>query len=446
MKKRLALLTMLTAFILALSLCLSSCGILARIAERREEANTEDTDKDSDLPQNSGSFEDIEGADDIVQSGNGEQNTVGGSGNSDNNTNNNNTTVIIGGGSGDVSQAAALGLRSSVGVVAGFGSLGASGGSGVIYKLDASEGSAFIITNYHVVYYNGSISSDISIYLYGMQSSDNAISATYVGGSANYDIAVLRVENSSILKSSAANRTVTAVNVANSDNVVVGTAVIAIGTPGVDDSAGASSIAATSGIVSVESEYITMSSINGVGSVDFRVVRIDAAVNSGNSGGGLFNAKGELVGIVNAKITETDVENIAYAIPSNVVKAVCENIIYYCYGKDCKCVVRALMGVTVTATRLYSEYDETTGYIRPCEDISVYEVSSGSLADGKLCAGDVIKSVKIGDIEVQVKRMHHLIDTMLYARLGDEVITTVVRNGQEMEIKIVITEAALTES
>ena len=80
-----------------------------------------------------------------------------------------------------------------------------STGSGVIYQMDQSSGSAFIITNYHVVYDSDSdtangISDNINIYLYGSEVTERAIPATYVGGSLYYDIAVLYVENSNILK------------------------------------------------------------------------------------------------------------------------------------------------------------------------------------------------------------------------------------------------------
>ncbi len=79
-----------------------------------------------------------------------------------------------------------------------------SAGSGVIYRID-EDGSAYVITNHHVVYENDStaenhISNDISIFLYGMEGSNYAIPAVYVGGSQNYDIAVLKIENNSILK------------------------------------------------------------------------------------------------------------------------------------------------------------------------------------------------------------------------------------------------------
>ena len=338
----------------------------------------------------------------------------------------------------DITKAATNGLRSAVSVYARFGSVSAAAGSGVIYQLDAEKGNAFIITNYHVIY-NDAVSNKIEVYLFGRESGDYAIPATFVGGSPNYDIAVLFVQESEVLKAAAADGTAKAITVSNSDAVVAGQTAIAIGNP---ESSG---ISVTSGVVSVDSEYIQMSSINGSGSVEFRVIRVDTAVNSGNSGGGLFNDKGELMGIVNAKIAKSDVENIGYAIPSNVVRAITDNIIYYCFGKSGQTVMRAILGVTVTVGELYSVYDEEMGIIKQAEQVIVMETTAGALADGVFKTDDVIKSITIGEKTVSVTRRHHLIDTMLDARVGDTVSFNIIRGGVEKTVNITIAASCLTE-
>ena len=160
-----------------------------------------------------------------------------------------------------------------------------------------------------------------------------------MGGSLYYDIAVLRIEDSEILASSSA----CAVEIADSDEVIVGESAIAIG------NAQGYGISVSSGIVSVDSEYITMTAADGRTSVSFRVMRVDTAVNSGNSGGGLFDSTGKLLGIVNAKIVDDGVENIGYAIPSRVVVSIAENVLDYCYGSETERVQRAFIGVTVNA-------------------------------------------------------------------------------------------------
>ncbi len=426
MKKPILKLTFLILIlVLITSVCLTSCGVLKAF---------------SGIADIYGSIQDYE---DIGGNPPSDENNSGNEGNKDSLPPSN--IVIEGAGASDVAYAASAGLRSSVNVCARFGSTGTSTGSGVIFKLDSDGSSCFIITNFHVVYYNNSISNDISVFLFGMQSGDYVIPATYVGGSAYYDIAVLRVQSSELLSSCVKSGSVAAVTIADSDGIMAGQTAIAIGAPGVSDSSVLSSIAVTSGVVSVDSEYITMTSVNGISDVKFRVVRIDTAVNSGNSGGGLFNSKGELIGIVNAKITKTDVENIAYAIPSNVAKAVANNIVDYCYGKSCKSVMRAMMGVTVEVSKLSTVYDKESGILRSVEEISIQAVEKGTLSDGALMAGDIVKSVKIGEKTIEVTRMHHLIDTMLDARVGDEVITTVIRNGAQKEVKIIITQDCLTE-
>lgn len=365
-----------------------------------------------------------------------------------NNTVNN---ITITGTGGNVAYAAAQGLRSSVIVSCKFTSattytLGLpqtyySYGSGVVYKLDSSGG-AFIITNYHVVHDSSSstynkISDDITVYLYGMESASYAISATYVGGSANYDVAVLRIDESGVLANAVASGGIAAATVGNSDKVAPGQSTIVIGNPS------GSGISVTAGIVSVESEYISMTTADNSGEVSFRVIRTDAPVNSGNSGGGMFNDRGELIGIVNAKIVRSDIENIGYAIPSNVARAIADNIIDYCYLKECESVMRGLLGVTVQSTAFTTSYDEETGLLTRSETVSIVGVTEGGLAYGLLLEGDIVKSITVSDMTVNITRQYHLIDTMLDVRVGDTVNMVVVRDGAELELGVVITEDCL---
>ena len=356
-----------------------------------------------------------------------------------------------------IPSASSKGLRSAVSIVCnfqatvqqggwwpGYGSTTtedySSEGSGVIYKIDQAEGDAFIITNYHVVYDASSntengISKDISVYLYGSEIEEKAIKATYVGGSLYYDIAVLRVEDSEILKASCA----CAADVACSDKIVVGDSAIAIG------NAQGLGISSTSGVVSVDSEYITMTAADGRTEVSFRVMRVDTAINSGNSGGGLYDDEGNLIGIVNAKIIYDGVENIGYAIPSNVAVSIAENIIDYCYGTETERVQRALLGITVSTSDSKAVYNSTTGLVTIEENVSVYEVSSGSLADGILQAEDVLVSATVNGITTEITRQYHIIDMMLDVRAGDVVTLKILREGSEEIVSITITEECLTE-
>lgn len=315
-----------------------------------------------------------------------------------------------------------------------------SAGSGVIYKLDKNAGDAYIITNHHVVYdvnanTKNHISDDITVYLYGQQLADYAIKATYVGGSMTYDLAVLKVDASPILMASSA----IAADFADSNEVSVLDTAIAIGNPEGDG------ISATVGYVNVESEYIVMLGADNKTQVEYRVMRVDTAVNSGNSGGGLFNSEGKLIGIVNAKVVVSDVDSIGYAIPSNVARGVCESIIYYCDGTDSEYAYKCLLGITVSAVSSRANYDTQTGKVHIVEDVAITEFTQSSLVKGKLEKNDIIKSITIDGVEHKVSRIYNVVDAMLNARVGSEVVISVLRGGEEIDVVIPIVDKMLTE-
>ena len=310
-------------------------------------------------------------------------------------------------------------------------------GSGVIYQLDKQAGDAYIITNHHVVYDAASdspngISTSIGVYLLGDMT---VVPATYVGGSPNYDIAVLRVTGSAQLSTSVAQAATL-----SGREPTVGESVFVIGNPE------AEGISVTAGIVSVDSEHLEMESVTGEGTVDFRVMRVDAAVNSGNSGGGLFDAEGRLHGIVNAKVVDTEVENIGYAIPANVAVAVAQNIID-ASASGCTCVRRAMLGMTIQIADSKLVYDSDTGLVHIEETVKVAGVTNGGLAQQMgIAVEDILRSVKVGDRDtLTITRQHHLIDELLNARVGDTVTVVVSRGGADTTLTVVITEGALSD-
>lgn len=338
-----------------------------------------------------------------------------------------------------IEAASAKGLTSSVSIFCGFEKTVygytqeyASAGAGVIYKINKANGEAFIITNYHVVFdpdcdaANG-ISDTIYVYLYGSKLEDLAMNAEYVGGSLSYDIAVLRITDSDVIRNSNAS----AASIFNSDEINVGESAIAIGNP---EGRGFST---SLGIVSVDSEYIDMLGADGVTSVRFRVMRIDTAVNSGNSGGGLFNSSGQLIGIVNAKVQSDTVENIAYAIPSNLAKAVADNIIYYCLDTEVYQPQRPIMGITIQITDSHAEYDSEASRIKIVEEITVTAVEENSAAYGIFKTGDILKSASFGNETVEITRLHS-VDFMLNVRKGETVFFTVERDGVLKTLELTI--------
>ena len=338
--------------------------------------------------------------------------------------------------------AASKALLSTVSIISEFrGKLASEDyaytGSGVIFKLDKEKGDAYIITNHHLVYddqasASNKISTNIYVMLYGQEYADYMMEAEYVGGSAQYDIAVIKITANTHLMSSSA----VAASFSDSNEVSVLQKVIAIGNPVGDG------ISATVGYVSVDSEEIDL---DGDGEKEFRVIRTDAAVNNGNSGGGLFDLAGNVVGIVNSKKINEIADNIGYAIPSNIAKAVAENIVYYCDGTSEDCPKRVLMGITVTHTDLKTEYDAQTGKVRRIETVVVQEVNTGGAVDGIIKKGDVINSITIDGVKYEVTRIFHVVDSMLNARLSSKVTMNITRDGKTYEIDIPIKSSMLTD-
>ena len=306
-------------------------------------------------------------------------------------------------------------------------------GSGVIYKLDKTTGDAYIITNYHVVYHKDSVntvySQDIKVYLYGLESESYAIPAEYVGGSFAYDIAVLKVTGSELLREAP----VREAEISDSELLRVLDPVIAIG------NAEGEGFSATKGSVSVDSEYLTMKGPDKVTDITVRVIRIDTAINEGNSGGGLFDREGRLVGIVNAKKIGEKIDNIAYAIPINLAVAVADNIIYHSTDST-KSLCKYLLGVTITEVELGLGVGEDGEIIRTAR-VAVTDVTTASLVFGKVKAGDTILKITVDEKETDVTAMHHVTESMLAARPGSTVTLVIERDGNTHTATITVTKA-----
>ncbi len=340
----------------------------------------------------------------------------------------------IGDGSTDVISPISKTLLSTVTIVAEFGT-SAGAGSGVFYKVDREKGDAYIITNHHVVSSEDySVATKINVYLYGMELSGYAIPATLVGGSVTYDIAVLKIENSETLKKSYA----VPATLSDSDKVRVFDSIYAVG------NAEGEGMSATKGIVSVESETLQLTGSDG-SLISLRVMRFDAAVNHGNSGGGLYDENGRLIGIVSAKDVSYDVDNIGYAIPSNLVEKLVDNIIDNCDGNSKTQLSKALMGITITAYVSGLEIDPENGSVYQVELVEVIEISEGSLASGKVLAGDIVNSITVDGEKHDVSRMHHVTDSMLDARIGSTIVLNITRGDQTMDITFTVTAGSVSE-
>lgn len=175
-----------------------------------------------------------------------------------------------------------------------FGNYTSEGaGSGIIIKENG-----YILTNYHVI--------DGARKIYVTLPNGKQYPATLVGGSERDDLAVLKIDADNL----------SAASFGDSDDLVVGERVLAIGNP-----LGELGGSVTEGIISSKSRDIQ------VEGTTLELLQTDAAINPGNSGGGLFNMSGELIGVVNAKKGGTNIEGLGFAIPSNRAKEIAEKII-----------------------------------------------------------------------------------------------------------------------
>ena len=252
-----------------------------------------------------------------------------------------------------------------------------------------------------------------------------AIPATFIGGSMTMDLAVLKVDGSRTLAESNA----AAVTVADSGDVSILETAIAIGNPA------SGGLSATVGCINVDSEYIEITGADGVSTIELRLFRIDTAVNNGNSGGGLFNDRGELIGIVNAKMSSTTVDNIGYAIPSNIAKYVADNVIHYCDGTKLENPYKYKFGVTIESSELYTVYDEQTGKVHKRETVTVSAVNAGSIGAGAFEVGDVLKSITIDGVRYEINRSFILIDCMYNIFAESEVTVEVERGGETVTLE-----------
>lgn len=323
-------------------------------------------------------------------------------------------------------------------------SLAHHAGSAVIYKIEQDD--TYIVTNYHVVYDNdadteangGNAPKDVYCYLYGSEADpvlgnqtdetygyqlydfgEYAIPCTFVGGSINSDIAVLKAKTGDIAKINADFQAVTLAS-----DYCVGETAIAIGNPEGEG------ISVTKGIVSVDNENIALKIDNVVRY--YRSLRIDTSLYSGNSGGGLFNEKGELIGITNAGNQED--QNINYAIPIGIAAGTADNIIYYDRDGDASTVgaYKITVGVTVQAENMKYVYNAAAGRGNILEDVTVTEVTAGSIAEAiGLQAGDRLVAFKIDGTEYEILRNFDVSDLLLKVRAGASINFRYVRGENE---------------
>lgn len=277
---------------------------------------------------------------------------------------------------------------------------GEAKGSGVVIS-----DKGYIATNNHVI----SGAQQIQVTL----ASGAVYSAKVVGTDTTTDLAVIKLDNPpSDLK---------VAEFADSDNLAVGEAVMAIGNPlGYDDTA-------TTGIVSALNRPVTVTDDDN-NAIVTNAVQIDAAINPGNSGGPTFNAAGQVIGI-NSSIASTASSSgtagsigIGFAIPSNLVKRVANEII------DNGSVKHVVLGITIKSSTV-----EADGVTRGCAQVQAV-TDGGPASKAGVKAGDSIVAFN----GKAVNNNYSLLGYVRASAMGDKVKLTVVRGGNTMDLEVTL--------
>lgn len=265
-------------------------------------------------------------------------------------------------------------------------------GSGVII-----QSNGYIVTCNHVI----SGASKVTVTL----SNKKEHKATVVGTDSSNDVAVLKIKATGL----------TAATYGNSSKLTVGDQVVAIGNP-----LGELSNTATTGIISALNRNLT---IDGQ---SMNLLQTDASINPGNSGGALFNSAGNLIGIVVAKSTGSDVEGLGFAIPINKVAKVAKNLIKNGSTSSSSSTTTsgsAVIGVTV--------YDSSNG-------VYVQSVTSSKAKAAGIEAGDLLYSVAGTTID----STDTLKSVLSNHKAGDKVKVIVIRDNQQKSLTVTLSSSS----
>ena len=294
-----------------------------------------------------------------------------------------------------------VGIRTTTAVMNFFGgSQEATGdGSGVIYTADG-----YIITNYHVIADAISYSSNSKIEVYLDSLDSEPYPATVVGYNISADLAVIKIKAKGL----------NAIEFGKSSELKVGQYVITVGNPG--------------GLEFMDSvTYGIISGLDRVVTTDSSVtlIQTDAAINPGNSGGALVNTQGKLVGINSSKIVSEEFEGMGFAIPSDTVKKICDNIISNENAPE------PYIGISISE-RYTSEVLDFYGFPSGAVVLSVADDSPAQ--DAGIQKGDIItefNGVKINEYQI-------FMDELKNCKPKDKVDIKIYRSGRYYTTKVTI--------
>ena len=271
-------------------------------------------------------------------------------------------------------------------------------GSGVIISSDG-----YILTCAHVV----SGASQITVTI-----GDTDYTATVVGEDDTSDVAVLKIDATGL----------TPATVGDSDSLSVGDSVLAVGNP-----LGELGGTVTSGIVSALNRSVTIQGSSSTNTMS--LIQMDASVSPGNSGGGLFNMNGELIGLVNAKSSSSDAEGLGFAIPINDAIQVAQDLLENGYVSG-----RPYMGITYIAV---TDAQTAAQFNVNAYGVYVVDVVQGGPADkAGLKVGDRIVSID----GTEIAQKDDLGTLMQQHTAGDTLSITVARDGQMQTVSLTLGE------
>jgi serine protease Do len=267
-----------------------------------------------------------------------------------------------------------------------------SSGSGVVVSADG-----YIVTNNHVI--------DGADQIKVVFNNKKTVSAKLIGKDASTDLAVLKVDESNL----------SFIQYGNSDDVRLGQWVLAVGYPLTLETT------VTAGIVSAKYRNIGINQQKSGNNAIESFIQTDAAVNPGNSGGALVNARGELIGINSAIASPTgSYAGYSFAIPSNIVKKVVNDMMKF--GN----VQRAYLGVGYLDTKNATPEQMSAYHLDKIEGIYINQIMENSSAeDAGLKVGDVI--TKIGNNSI--KSGPQMLEKIAQYRPGESIAINYIRNG-----------------
>lgn len=279
-----------------------------------------------------------------------------------------------------------------------FGNLETSDeeGSGIIYSEDG-----YIVTNYHVIetaIKNSSATIQVTL------STGESLNASIIGYDDVTDLAVIKVDKTGL----------TPAEFGVSGDLKVGELAVAIGNPLGQELAGS----VTGGYISALNRKLTTDGRT------YNLIQTDAAINPGNSGGALVNSQGQVIGINTAKINETSVEGIGFAIPSDDALPIIKELIQN--GK----IVRPYIGLSGI------NIDDATARMNNIvKGVYVMQVLQGTPAqEAGIQRGDIIVQIDGKDITT----MEELNEIKNAKKIGDTITLKINRAGKEIEVKVTL--------